>query len=339
MRRKWIPIGMVAGLVAMAITGGTLLASGGDSGGDDPRPSTEVAVQQPDEFTTRIAEIIGVDPKAVADAMAEVDAALEAEYVEALLRQAVDKGHITTEQADAIRAQVQSGDYSELDRLWLDGIGEGDEDGWFVEPEGVSHLEYSNRVGAILNVDGQKVADAIGEAADAYLVFEEDGVEGSDEFTTRIAEIIGVDPKAVADAMAQVDAALGAEYVEALLRQAVDKGHITTEQADAIRAQVQSGDYSEFDRLCLDGIGEGDGDGWFVEPEGVSHQEYSNRVGAILNVDGQKVADAIDQALEELNSMDQEIIWDNTMIEDYEEWDEAAEESRPEPSTPVAAGR
>ena len=143
---------------------------------------------------------------------------------------------------------------------------------------------------------------------------------------TRVAEIIGVDPKAVADAMAQVDAALEAEYVEALLRQAVDKGHITTEQADAIRAQVQSGDYSELDRLWLDGIGEGDGDGWFVEPEGVSHQEYSNRVGAILNVDGQKVADAIDQALEELNSMDQEIIWDN---EDYEEWDEAAEESPP----------
>ena len=47
--------------------------------------------------------------------MAEVDAALEAEYVEALLGQAVDKGHITTEQADSIRAQVQSGDYSELD--------------------------------------------------------------------------------------------------------------------------------------------------------------------------------------------------------------------------------
>ena len=304
-------------------------------------PRVEVAVQQPDEFTTRVAEIVGVDPKAVADAMAEVDAALEAEYVEALLRQAVDKGHITTEQADAIRAQVQSGDYSELDRLWLDGIGEGDEDGWFVEPEGVSHLEYSNRVGAILNVDGQKVADAMDKAieelyeGDAYLFLEEDGVEGSDEFTTRVAEIIGVDPKAVTDAMAEVDPALEAEYVEALLGQAVDKGHITTEQADAIRAQVQSGDYSEFDRLWLDGVGEGDGDGWFVEPE-FSHQEYSNRVGAILNVDGQKVADAIDQALEELNSMDQEIIWDN---EDYEEWDEAAEESRPEPSTPVAAGR
>ena len=55
-----------------------------------------------------------------------------------------------------------------------------------------------------------------------------------------------------------------------------------------------------------------------------------------LNVDGQKVADAIDQALEELNSMDQEIIGDN---EGSEEWDEAADESRPEPSTPVAAGR
>ena len=340
MRRKWIPIGMVAGLVALAITGGTVLASGGGSGGDDPGPSSEVAVQQPDEFTTRVAEIVGVDPKAVADAIAGVDAALEAEYVEALLRQAVDKGHITTEQADAIRAQVQSCDYSELDRLWLDGIGEGDEDGWFVEPEWVSHLEYSNRVGAILNVDGQKVADAIDQAleelyeGDAYLVLEGDGVEWSDEFTTRVAEIIGVAPKAVTDAMAEVDAALDAEYVEALLGQAVDKGHITTEQADAIRAQVQSDDYSEFDRLWLDGVGEGDEDGWFVEPE-FSHQEYSNRVGAILNVDGQKVADAIDQALEELNSIGHGI-WDN---EGSEEWEDAADESLPEPSTPVAAGR
>ena len=34
MRRKWIPAGLMVGLLAVAITGGAVMASGGDPEGD-----------------------------------------------------------------------------------------------------------------------------------------------------------------------------------------------------------------------------------------------------------------------------------------------------------------
>ena len=133
MRRKWIPIGLMLGLLAAAITGGAVLAGGPDEDdGDDD--ATEVVVtedrvttvsvgnadvdavgEEPDELAARIAEILGADPQTTADAMAQVDAAAYAEYVENLLTEAVEDGLITAEQANDIRAQVQSGDHTALD--------------------------------------------------------------------------------------------------------------------------------------------------------------------------------------------------------------------------------
>ena len=337
MRMKWIPIGMAVGLLVAALTGNVVLASGGSPDRDNGNANVEVIVEGQDELTGRVAEILGTDPQATAEAFAQVDAALDAEYVEAMLRGAVESGRITAEQADAIRSQVQSGDYSGLDRLWLDSFGDEDgEAGWFEEPE-ISHQEYSNRVGAILNVDGQRVADAIDRAfgemyiADTGEATGEVGdelAEAQDELPGRVAEILGTDPQATAEAFAQVDAALNAEYVEAMLRGAVENGRITAEQADAIRSQVQSGDYSGLDQLWLDGLeDEGDAVIWFEEPE-ISHQEYSNRVGAILNVDGQRVADAIDQAFGEMYP------------EDLDNWEDGDDEGSAEeaPTEPVAAG-
>ncbi len=337
MRMKWIPIGMAVGLLVAALTGNVVLASGGSPDRDNGNANVEVIVEGQDELTGRVAEILGTDPQATAEAFAQVDAALDAEYVEAMLRGAVESGRITAEQADAIRSQVQSGDYSGLDRLWLDSFGDEDgEAGWFEEPE-ISHQEYSNRVGAILNVDGQRVADAIDRAfGEMYIAdtgeatgeVEDELAEAQDELPGRVAEILGTDPQATAEAFAQVDAALDAEYVEAMLRGAVENGRITAEQADAIRSQVQSGDYSGLDQLWLDGLeDEGDAVIWFEEPE-ISHQEYSNRVGAILNVDGQRVADAIDQAFGEMYP------------EDLDNWEDGDDEGSAEeaPTEPVAAG-
>ena len=319
MRMKWIPIGLVVGLLAAAITGGAVLASGGDPGGDNGKAATEVVAEGPDEITTRIAEILGADPQGTADAFAQVDSAIYAEYVDAVLQKAVEGGHITTERADVIRSQVQSGDYSGLDQLWQDSYEkECGGETWFPAPQ--AYQEYPNRVGAILNVDGQKVADALDRASEEWYAEDADApsgengydsAEGSNPLAAKVAEILGTDPKATADAMAQVEAEMEAEYQDALLEQAVASGRVTTEQADAIRAQVQSGDYSALDELwqstseeeCL-------ADFWFEEREEVSHQEYYDRVGAILDVNGQRVADAIYQAYGELYPMDQET-WDN----------------------------
>ena len=318
MRRKWIPIGLVVGLLAAAITGGAVLASGGDPGGDNGKAATEVLAEGPDGMEAKIAEILGTDPQATADAFAQVASEIDAEYVDAVLQKAVEGGHITTERADAIRSQVQSGDYSGLDQLWQDSYEkECGGEPWFSEPQ--AYQEYPNRVGAILNVDGQKVADAMDRASEEWYAEEagapssENGYDSageSDPWTARVAEILGTDPQATADAMAQVEAEIEAEYVDAILRAAAASGHITAEQADAIRAQVQSGDYSGLDQLWMDNYEECTVDFWDVEREVVSHEEYYDRIGAILDVDGQRVADAIEQAYGELYPLDPET-WDN----------------------------
>ncbi len=327
MRSKWIPMGLIVGLVATAITGGAVLASGGDPGGGNGKAPTEVVVEGPDEMEAKIAEILGTDPQATADAFDQVDSEIELKYVDAVLKKAVESGHITRERADVIRSQVQSGDYSGFDEFWKESYEkECGSEIWYVEPEGYD--VFPDRVGAILNVDGQKVADAMDRASEEwYAEYERaDSYEDetypdgeSDPWTTKVAEFLGTDPKATADAIAQVEAEMEAGYVDAILKAAVESGRITTEEADAIRTQVQSSDYSAFDQLWHDSSDEEClPEFWFEEQEGISDQEYYDRVGAILNVDGQKVADAVNQAYDEMYGQDPEI-WDDEGERDDEE--------------------
>ena len=319
MRRKWIPIGLTVGVLAVAITGGAVLASGGDPGGGNGKAPTEVVVEGPDEMEAKIAEILGTDPQATSDAFDQVSVEIDAEHVDAVLEKALEHGHITTERADVIRSQVQSGDYSGLEELWQDiYVAECGEEALFEEPEGYG--EYPNRVGDILNVDGQKVADALDRASEEWYEenaggsFDEDeyGSAGeSDPLAAKVAEILGTDPQATADAMAQVEAEIEAEYVDAMMRQAVADGDITTAQADAIRTQVQSGDYTGLDRFVQTSHDEDCfADFWATDREHISNQEYYDRVGAILGVDGQSIADAVVQAYGELYAADLET-WDN----------------------------
>ena len=181
MRRKLITIGLAVGLLAVA--GGAVLAQEPDGSDgeavaevveDDQvvavsigNANVEMAPQGPDELAVRIAEILGADPQAVSDAMIQVDAAMYAEYVDALLRRHVADGHISEEQANAIRAQVQSGDHTALDRLWTYSYEEawgGDSSSAEVVAEGASYQDYGDRIGTILGLDGQRVANAIAQA-------------------------------------------------------------------------------------------------------------------------------------------------------------------------------
>ena len=167
MGMKWVPTGLIVGLLAAAVTGGAVLASGGDPEAGNGKTATEVIAEGAGDLETRIAEILGTDPQATADAFVQVDSEIDAEYVDAVLEKAVEGGHITTERADAIRSQVQSGDYSGLDQLWQDSYEkECGGETLFSEPE--AYQEYPNRVGAILNVDGQKFADALDQASEEW---------------------------------------------------------------------------------------------------------------------------------------------------------------------------
>ena len=52
MIRKWIPAGLTLGLMAAAITGGAVLASGGDEDGTGQREAEEVVVKDEDVSTS-----------------------------------------------------------------------------------------------------------------------------------------------------------------------------------------------------------------------------------------------------------------------------------------------
>ena len=148
MRSKWIPAGLAVGLLAAAITGGAVLASGGDEDGkrDPDAEETVVVVEdgdysvqsianddvdaagEPDDLSVRVAEILGADAQATHDAMVQADQ--------------VDHDH------PGVDGQVEVGD----------------EDSQSVHAEGTSYLEYGNKIGAILGIDGETVARAIAQA-------------------------------------------------------------------------------------------------------------------------------------------------------------------------------
>ena len=154
MRSKWIPAGLAVGLLAAAMTGGAVLASGGEpeEGGEGDAEevivedgdvsvqsieNTEVESDEPDELSARVAEILGTDTQATHDAMVQADAATEPTPGRA-------------------------------------GEGNEDADSMSVEAEGPSYLEYGNRIGAILGVDGESVARAIAQAYEELYAVERD---------------------------------------------------------------------------------------------------------------------------------------------------------------------
>lgn len=158
MMRKWIPIGLLAGLLAAAITGGAVLASDGDEVGKAGPDAEEVVVVkdgdvsaasientdvdsgQPDDLSIRVAEILGTDAQATHDAMVQADAAVT----------------------------PNAGPSGEGDD------GNQDSDSMSVEAQGLSYAEYGERVGAILGVDGEEVARAIAQAYEELYGIERD---------------------------------------------------------------------------------------------------------------------------------------------------------------------
>ena len=155
MSRKWLVVGLAVGLLAVALTGGAALASGGNPDeGDGERveevivkdgdvsvlsiENTEVESGEPDELAVRVGEILGTDPQATYDAMLQADE--------------VDLDHLGVD----------------------DQVEMGDEDSWSEHAEGPSYMEYGERVGAILGLDGETVARAIAQAYEELYAVERD---------------------------------------------------------------------------------------------------------------------------------------------------------------------
>ena len=155
MVRKWIPVGLAVGLLAAVVCGSVVLASGGEpeEGGEGNTEevivkdgdfsvqsieNTEVETGEPDELSVRVAEILGTDTQATHDAMAQAD------------------------QVDMSRLQME------------DPVEVGDADTWSEHAEGLSYMEYGERIGTILGVDGLRVAQAIARAYEELYAVERD---------------------------------------------------------------------------------------------------------------------------------------------------------------------
>ncbi len=109
-----------------------------------------------------------------------LEAATDAESVDALLDEVVESGRITDEQANVISAQVRSGDRTALDQLWVYSY----EEEWGADsrlgPDGMSYQEFGKRMEEVLSVDGQRIARIIGQAYKYPYAVEEDNGSGLD---------------------------------------------------------------------------------------------------------------------------------------------------------------
>ena len=226
MRKKWIIIGLAAGLLAAVLAGGVALAWGGggkgwgrghDSGrlsdlagkvagilGTDEQETADAIAQAQRELreeandaaladiASRVAGTLGTDVESTTGAMEQVAGEMQGEALEAKLQQAIDNGRITEDEAQEYRNNWEEGGWAGKGFLF----------------RGIDTQAYADRVGAMLEVDGEAVS-------------------GDD----------------VAAAIEQAKEDIQSEALEARLQAAIESGGITEEEAEEIREKIASGDW------------------------------------------------------------------------------------------------
>ena len=88
MRKRWVIVSVVMAALAIALTGGAILAQNEDEDGSK-------------SFAGRVAEILGLEEDTVADAMQQAKEEMRDEAVKAKLDALVEAGKITQDEADA----------------------------------------------------------------------------------------------------------------------------------------------------------------------------------------------------------------------------------------------
>ena len=91
MKRKWLMIPLVTGILAAGITGATVLAHNDDGEQESPK----------DTVATKVAEILGIDAETVKDALQEATQEVRSERLQHRLDDLVEAGKLTQDQADA----------------------------------------------------------------------------------------------------------------------------------------------------------------------------------------------------------------------------------------------
>ena len=98
MRRRWIVIGTIIGVVALGITGGAVLAQSDGTDGDATFKS----------LPSRVAAILGLDEVQVQDAFKQATTEMQDERLQRKLDHLVEKGRLTQEEADQYKEWYQS---------------------------------------------------------------------------------------------------------------------------------------------------------------------------------------------------------------------------------------
>ncbi len=95
MRKRWVIVSVVMAALAIAITGGAIMAQ------DEDEDSSKT-------FAGRVAEILGLEEDTVADAMKQAKEDMRDEAVKAKLDALVEAGEMTQEDADAYLEWLES---------------------------------------------------------------------------------------------------------------------------------------------------------------------------------------------------------------------------------------
>jgi len=91
MKRKWLMVPLVTGLLAAGLTGATVLAHNDDGEQEAPK----------DALAAKVAEILGIDEQDVGDALTEARQEVRSERTQHRLNDLVEAGQMTQEEADA----------------------------------------------------------------------------------------------------------------------------------------------------------------------------------------------------------------------------------------------
>ena len=207
MRMKWILAGLATGLLAAAITGGVALAGGfGDRHPDRGVDKEEIKAT----MAGKVAEILGTDEQATLDAIAQVREEMqgEAEADRQEMIEIVLDAAVETGRITQERAdEIRAQiESSDFGKRRMKGFG------FALEGREARMQEFADRVAAILGAEGAAVFDAIQQSKEE---------------------------------MRAVARGAKMQELDVRLQGAVESGRITEEQADEIRAKIESGEWRE----------------------------------------------------------------------------------------------
>ena len=98
LRKRWIIVLAITGVLTALITGGAIFAQGSDTDGESASQS----------FAGRVAVILGLEEAPVQAALQQVRREMRDEFIQKRLDRLVEKGRLTQEQADELKKWYDS---------------------------------------------------------------------------------------------------------------------------------------------------------------------------------------------------------------------------------------